>query len=158
MKRILSAVLLGVMFSAGAVIGPMVDRSTRVSAQGGTNPVATTTFPNRRYNQGVDTFGPVAVPVGASQLTLKATRDAWPQIGSEIIQVIAQMSFDGGNTWIDWGGFGAYGGDAIQRDGSIAPESTFNIALPDSQNPQRQLRGRVTVNRALNTAITVTVQ
>lgn len=121
-------------------------------------PVATTTFPNRRYNQGTDTFGPVNVPVGAVQLTMRATRDAWPEIGSEVVQIIAQLSFDGGNTWIDWGGFGAFGGDIHQRDGSIAAESTFNIQLPDTQNPQRQLRGRVTVNRALNTAITVNIQ
>lgn len=143
------------MLTAFVLVGPSLTPAVRAQDN---PPVATTTFPNRRYNQGTDTFGPVSVPVGASRLTMRATRDNWPDIGSEVIQIIAQLSFDGGNTWIDWGGFGAYGGDARQRDGSIAAESTFGIQLPDTQNPQRQLRGRVTVNRALDTAITVTVQ
>lgn len=143
------------LFSAGAVIGPAIE--WRASAQG-TVPVATTTFPNRRYNQGVDTFGPVSIPVGATKLTLRATRDGWPDTGAEVIQIMARLSLNGGNTWVDWAGFGTYGGDARQRDGSIAAESTMVIDLPDPQNPQRQLRGVITIQRALNTAITVTTE
>lgn len=120
--------------------------------------MAVTTFPNRRYNQGTDSIGPVAIQLGASRLQVRATRDAWPSTGGEVFSVLMQISLDGGNTWQDWGGFGAFGGDIRHRDGSIAPESTFSIQLPDTQNPQRQLRGTVTVNRALNTAITVDVQ
>lgn len=157
MRRIAAAAVLGVMFGAGAVIGPVIDRATKVTAQTGGS-TATTTFPNRRYNQGTDTIGPIQIPVGATSLQVKATRDAWTDIGGEIFTVLMRISLDGGNTWIDWGGFGAAGGDLIRRDGSIAPESTFSIQLPDTQNPLRQLRGIVTVNRALNTAITVNIQ
>lgn len=158
MRRIVAAAVLGVVFSAGAVVGPIVERITTVRAQQPGGSTVTQTFPNRRYNQGTDTIGPVSIPVGATALKVRATRDAWPDIGGEVFSVLMQISFDGGNTWMDWGGFGAYGGDVHGRDGSIVPESYCNVGLPDSQNPQRQLRGTVTVNRALNTAITVEIQ
>lgn len=156
-KRVATAALLGLVFSAGAVIGPVIDRSTKVTAQTPSGTVVNT-FPNRRYNQGTDTIGPVTVPVGTSIVTVRATRDAWPDIGGEVVRLIVQLSFDGGNTWMDWGGFGAEGGDVIRRDGSIAPESSQSLHLPDEQNPLRQLRGLITVNRALSTAITVEIK
>jgi hypothetical protein len=116
-----------------------------------------TTFPNRRYNQGTETIGPVGLPVNATRAEVRLTRSAWPDIGSPVLSIQLEISLDGGLSWGPFVGAEMNGGDILARDGSIMAESTIVATLPDETNPARQVRGVITLNRALNSAITLAI-
>jgi hypothetical protein len=77
------------------------------------------------------------------------------------------LSLDGGVTWVDMGGAGLDLSKAgftvnalnqyLDSQGKVATETGMVIPLPDPTNPNRQVRGTVTVSETITTKVTITV-
>jgi len=108
----------------------------------------TVAIPLGEYPTGIQTFGPMNIGNNVDALQFEfarctiATPDIWPDAATKL-QYDQEVSFDGGNTWIYAGGFGANGGIHVRRDGTEAPISSFLVAVPAGQG--RQLRATVTI-------------
>ena|SRR3990167_7604324 len=79
-------------------------------------------------------------------ITLKrctsATPSHWPN-AITTLNLMIEVSFDGGATWQDFLGFGAEGGIFTKRDGTQAADSSATAVLP--QGTGRKLRFRMDV-------------
>lgn len=66
------------------------------------------------------------------------------------IDVMFEANLNDGNGWVSAGGFGAYGGTYIRRDGSEARKSSIRIPLPPGVG--RKVRGVMTPSTTIKTA------
>ncbi len=113
-------------------------------------------FPEHQYPTGRNVSGAYTVPVGITQITLRASRVSWPDTGAEVIRASFDLSMDGGATWISpYCGFGAMGGDHYDRNDVLMPYSWVQIRLPQPDNPNRRIRGGMNVISSLRTGIEV---
>lgn len=154
-QQVITIGVAAVMFGVGTSVGPLFTASAQLM------PTTTlTTVPNQRYARGSHSFGPIGIPAGAEHVTIALTRENWPDIGGDVVGVLTEASYDGGNTWTTLVGFTTRGGELRLLNGAIAPVSSVTgtldaLALPPTM---RQVRGLVTVERAIDSAITITVQ
>lgn len=66
---------------------------------------------------------------------------------STFVEVMTYVSFDGGKTWLEAGGFSFYGGVHVRRDGTEAAESV-GVAKYARGKKDRLLKTVVTTNKA----------
>jgi hypothetical protein len=93
-------------------------------------------------------FGPVTIPDGLAQVTLRLARmtTATPTLWAAGVSVDLKSwcSLDGGATWLQWLGFGSSGGIHVKRDSTEALESTVTSMLPTGANRRMKLTATVT--------------
>ena len=85
------------------------------------------------------------VPVGFTELTalVDVSNHTNPARGWSVAM---EASFDGGLTWIPWGGAArSQGGVALNKLGNPVTECGVKVDLLDPNNPLRRLRGAVTI-------------
>lgn len=118
--------------------------------------MAQTSFniPSRQYAAGVHPFGPFSVPSG-SQIQVSLTRENWPDSGGqEIISIEIDSSLDGGQTFSLLTQFGTAGG--VLPNDKFGNPVTSNTLTTSIVTPC-QLRGRVILQQALTTAVSVSI-
>lgn len=97
--------------------------------------------------------GNIPIPLNATVARVYAHRRGWA-VGSLIMNVLVEISFDGGLTWPYWKGFGTDGGNVIStRTGNIIPHSSIPIPLAEPTNPNRVARVNFTNTRDIDTNI-----
>lgn len=99
--------------------------------------------------------GVVRVPQGLSFGTFRIPRNGWqarPGHGkdAEVIECSIELSYDGGNTWEFFVGFGAPGGDLFDRRGDLLVESSVQLSLPQPEHPNRLVRATVSCKERLD--------
>jgi hypothetical protein len=110
------------------------------------------------YPPGTYTPPNVNLKRGQTTATATATRQNWPDIGSDVISMTVNISFDGGNTWQLLVGFTARGGDLINpATGMAVTESAVTTSLPQPNNPNRVISSVITTYVTLNSTVAVTV-
>jgi hypothetical protein len=96
------------------------------------------------------------IPLGQTKYEVYASREAWPITGGNVIQVTAEISFDGGENWEHLVGFTADGVDRIDpNSGLMGTESGATVTLPEPDNPNRRIRTKMNVLTPLKTAVNV---
>ena len=104
-------------------------------------------FPRDLRSPGVRTtpvFGPV--PIGVNTILFRFGRFDWPvrpgvPPESEVFRARAQVSFDGGSTWIGGGSVGTEGGNLTNfRTGAPSTETTLRVSFAQPNNPARFIR------------------
>jgi hypothetical protein len=91
-------------------------------------------LPLANYPSGTRSFSR-SIPDSAQSIYFEFARSTtidpsiWPNPATTI-SYRQEVSFDGGTTWIVAGGFSAFGGIHVRRDGTEAPLSSFEIQLP----------------------------
>ena len=98
------------------------------------------------FPEGSRVIGPVNIPNFRTRLVLRLARrtTATPTFWADGVNVSLQsdVSFDKGQTWVQWVGFTAPGGIMTGRNGEI-PESVVVCQVPSALN--RRIRLNVTV-------------
>ena len=80
-----------------------------------------------------------AIPDDATHFVVELLRSTagnntlWPDVGVSI-EVLTEVSFDGGLNWVESGAFSAFGGIHIRRDGNEAKTSSMPVKLPSGSN------------------------
>lgn len=112
------------------------------------------TIPSRQYTAGVHPFGPFTVATG-SQIQVSLTRENWPDsAGEEIINIQIEISTDNGQTFDSLVGFGTAGG--VLPPDKFGNPQTSNTLTSSLTTPCR-LRGTVTLQQPLSTAVSVSI-
>jgi hypothetical protein len=119
--------------------------------------MATIVIPSASYPSGTKTAAEVAVPTGLSFAALSLSRNAWPDIGSDVLKFDCEISFDNGFNWTFFCRFTAAGGDVItNRDGvTVATASAIAFKIPQPENSQRRIRFTVETFATITTTITI---
>lgn len=107
---------------------------------------------NIEFQVGTNITPSLNVPNNAQKVKIVLTRNSWPDIGSEVIKIMAELSFDNGDTWVPLVGFGARGGDYISG-GALRTESSVSIGLPSNKN--MRIRATINVFTTLNTSVDI---
>lgn len=113
-------------------------------------------MPESSFQKGQKVFTPVDIPDDAKEYVVTYTRDQIASKASDkdIVNILADVSWDGGQTWeLGWGGMSAFGGTWINKLGNINNIHSFSGPLKPFRN--RQLRIRVSAQDNLNTVIQV---
>lgn len=120
----------------------------------------TEVIPRRNYNEGTfATPSTWTLQTGQSKLTMMADRNSWPDTGADVVKVQFDISYDGGTTRQLLGSFTARGGDITNPwTGAVETQSSFSLALPQPDNPNRSLFGAATIYTRINTAVSLTVE
>ena len=105
--------------------------------------------------KGTRSFGPVAVPVGATSVECEVSRSDLldPTVG---IAWALMLSLDGGTSWWPWGGAGTIGGAQLDALGQPITQSTYRVEVPEPENLVRQIEGTVTVSKDATLAVSIT--
>ena len=112
-------------------------------------------LPSSSHGPGTISIPSVAIPLGVMFLTVEVDR-AGMASGTLRVNWGIEVSQDGGATWAGGGGGGLAGGVVIDPDTSLPfPVSSFSVALANSANPARRLRGSITLNEAVTTSVTL---
>lgn len=112
-----------------------------------TYPAGTRQIPSRNMNNNVIGYG-----IEIARCTT-ATPLIWPDPASTI-EINVEVSFNGGTTWVSGGGFMAYGGIYIRRDGTEAAiSSNLIMGIPDVNG--RRIRATVTLSHDIYTSATL---
>lgn len=117
----------------------------------------------QNWNAGTYESGELAVPLGASKVRVEFERNSWPTLPgtppeSRVIEVTAEISLDGGQTWQLLIAATTEGGDRYSHEtGQLHTHSWMQTNLPEPDNPNRVGRVRMVVNVALNTQIELDV-
>lgn len=111
-------------------------------------PVETPVLSEATYSVGVYTISPVSVPPGYTRVYIKLMRALWLDPGTRASWLI-EVSQDGGTTWDTdppAASGSTPGGISINpQTGLPRPFSLIYAALPQPGNPNRKIRGTVTV-------------
>jgi hypothetical protein len=120
--------------------------------------MATIVIPVRDYAIGSHNLGPVALNVGLRRVAITLERSEWTDPASKV-DARFELSLDGGTTWspnpsgerdFPWGPFpvtfSAFGGIILGKDGQPSLLSGFVTDLPQPSNPDRRIRGTVTIS------------
>ena len=101
----------------------------------------------------------VPIPVGLSEVTIMAKRDNWPDSLDNVIDILIDISFDGGLTWIDgFIGFTARGGEVYDEFGQLMTYSFATCRLPQPENNNRLARGRMISKVPIKTELSIEVK
>ena len=103
---------------------------------------------------GKQDFPAIAIDKGMSLVTAVIDRATMASASLQIDWSL-ELSLDGGVTWVFWGGAGTKGGLLLSPKALPVTESTLSVELPQPDNPDRQIRGQVTVDEAVTTALTL---
>jgi hypothetical protein len=104
------------------------------------------TIPGRTVQVGVNTFGPLAVPSGASEADFRVDRTQFLDPASSVNGVL-EVSQDSGSTWQAQGTFGDHGGipGTDPGDPPIADFYMLGLNLGDPTNVNRRVKLTLTV-------------
>lgn len=110
-------------------------------------------LPSNTYMAGTRTIPSTAVPVGLGYFTLYVDVTSIAVAGGETKQIsgFLEISLDGGAKWQllvalgDW----FVGGVPGPRAGSPPYVSSLGIGLPEPLNPNRRIRGEITLSDAI---------
>lgn len=124
----------------------------------------TRVLPLGSYPDQTRALGPVALPTGASSISLSLLRctpsnlTIWPN-ASTTVALNADLSLDGGTTWQPWFTFTSQGGQVTPEGGStVAPTTYFTTSIPAPANANRKVRATLTITGGpLKTAGDLTV-
>ncbi len=111
-------------------------------------------FPLADYSIGVRTSPDLPLPGGDDYFRLAAVNDGWALDESNVIELKADLSLDGGATWRFLAGFTATGEQPTLRPGQEAAPS-IGVQLPEPNNPDRLIRIRLETKKALVTRVDV---
>jgi hypothetical protein len=118
----------------------------------------TTLLPTGNYNAGTFNSQVYTLLVGQSHIVVAADRNNWSNIGSDLISLTVNVSFDAGKTTQLLAAFTAGGGDIMDFVGqNVIAQSDVRIDVPQISNPNREVQAIVTTFAALNTAVYVTM-
>lgn len=97
------------------------------------------------------------IPLGAANVTLRANRSAWrTETATDVMQVMAKISYDGGATWGTLLGFTAAGGDFPRNSGDNRyTESRARCEVPQPGNAARKYRITVSALAQIDTEVNV---
>lgn len=95
---------------------------------------------------GKTTTSEIAVPAEAQFIRVDIDRKLLLDETAHII-VSFEISFDSGKTWRGLAGFETVGGVVPDQDGKDAETSYFEMGLEGIKNPNRLVRGNMTVNK-----------
>lgn len=108
------------------------------------------------YTVGEYLFGPRPIPLGRRRFQVAIDRTEFgADTGDEIGKLELQITFDRGTTWRRLAAVGFRGGTYIRRDGTTATETRLTVRLPQPDNPDRGIRGRLRVLSPTRTAVDV---
>ena len=96
----------------------------------------------------------LAVPLGAKFVRVSMPRK---DMTDTKIAFACQLflSLDGGTSWKPWGGAGTVGGEIIDSiTKQIVTESGMEMALPEPSNPNRKVKGTVSISSEAKVAWT----
>lgn len=82
-----------------------------------------------------------------------ATPDVWPDAGQLLAVQVEVLT---GGEWLPWGSFTAYGGKAVQINGTIGPTSYLKANVR-ATGTGRKLRATLVTDAAVKTGITIEV-
>lgn len=108
----------------------------------------------------------IAIPLGATRLVYGCARGELPDDRDVLVEVVLDLSYDGGKTWFVDGdlseragrySFTARGGVALDRDGNVHADSFDPVPLREPQNPQRVARLTVRALKGMTTSAQVLV-
>jgi hypothetical protein len=104
-----------------------------------------TVLNNRAYAAGTFPFGPVNLPTGIESAECRIDRTA---LTSTTLQInwSFELSQDDGINWLSWGGAGTVGGVIQDEGGNTLTFSAFTVQLPNPTNPNRRIRGSMSLN------------
>ena len=109
-----------------------------------------TALPSTSYPTGTTTFGPIAVPVGSVSVQVFIDRASIGPTPLLTLDFAIQLSQDGGQTWLPWGGARALGGVIAG-----ATQSSFRIGLPSPATASFYIQGKLILNGGATTAVSV---
>lgn len=112
---------------------------------------------DRKFEAGSFESTGFVIPDGVTALCMRAVRRNWPiGDGKHVINCQAWVSYDGGRKYHFLVGFRAQGGDHIQLDGVIAPESSAGRHIkPQYKTNDRMFKVVVVAEKALDAQILV---
>lgn len=116
--------------------------------------------PSTVFLTGVHSFGPIDVPVGvfaasahlAASILLSTTL---------VLSAGFELSQDSGATWLPCGSAGLISNGTIFTDSKTGLPGTdwwVRVGLANQDNPNRKIRGSVTINEAVSTFINVQLE
>jgi hypothetical protein len=115
-------------------------------------------LPQRTYAAGTHNSPAESLSSTQSSITIEATRVNWPNPGALVVIASATISYDGGATFVGLAGFTTTGGNVIDDNtGATATSSYVTIGLPQVGNANRQVMTTVTLQVALTTEVSITV-
>ncbi len=123
------------------------------------------------YPAGHHSYGPVAVPVGTTELILRmarfdrkpngSLRDEWGEIRDaldnpqDVVRFAVEISQDAGATWRPLVGGTAHGGILLDKNGDPAEFSVVRVLVPQPDNADRRVRGYLDTYTTLGTVVEV---
>lgn len=110
--------------------------------------------PSRSYNARRREFGPVTLNAAWTEIIIRLTREAWPNVDPLIIFGV-EVSLDGGATWTLAVEGTAPGGVLVRGNGDTILASSVFVGLPAVGQAGRLARAYIQNVQTLTTAITV---
>lgn len=115
--------------------------------------------PGTLFAAGTTPFGPVSVPTGV--FSASAHVDVAILLSTTLILTAGfELSQDSGVVWQPWGSAGRKANGIIPLGKNGLPQVDWFVVvpLPNPSNPNRQLRGFVTINEAVTTFLRVVLE
>ena len=126
-------------------------------------PTTSVALPTASYGPATDlALSAVSVPTGITDVNMAFDRTLMTS-PTLLIAWTVELSFDAGATWILIAGATAEGGVISTRNDKltglpiIATVSSIQAGLQDPENPDRQVRGFISLNEAVITQVTITL-
>lgn len=94
-----------------------------------------------------------SVPAGLTQVMLTVNRFAWP-VGSRVVTLALELSFDGGSTW-PMKYESALEGGKIDNKGNPDAPSRIGFGLNSPSDSQTRVRGQIVLAVSLDCSATV---
>lgn len=90
---------------------------------------------------------------GVREIAVRASRNAWQDTGTDIIEVTVELSVDDGATFQFLAGFKTVGGTLTDRLGNVITHSSMRVQLPTRGNFPLKIRVREANTVEIDTAI-----
>lgn len=122
-------------------------------------PEKTIALPTRNYQSGTRQINslPVAVEVEGVTIAVDRSQLTDPKTNDNAIRLQVELSLDGGQTYPMIFGFTTPDGVYRLRDGTIVTESLQTFDFPEPQNPNRRIRGAMTLTTDMRIGANITV-